>query len=285
MILDLIATAVFISVFLVAALLVWRMLPRAGSIAAGEPVCLACQIPARLLPADSLICPACRRDVRVTGIGRVRPRAFAAPLWRLAWFTVILCVTALTSTAVLMSQLPKVTYISAHWSTQFESEPYEGLETSFDGHRTGQGPVEGELNADLYLQDGKLVTLVVQSPGRKFQLIDARGLASHWSQDPLDEQAILRWMGAGGINAADPQVRRLAPWMLRKLEAALHQEPFDNNVMSGPPYLGSGGGSASSTGPLPQVTPVCVIAWSVLWLAGVRLILRRATRARGGRQQ
>ena len=80
MILDLIATAVFVSVILTAVVLVWRKLPVASAILAGEPVCLACQIPAGLLPADSFICPACRRDVRVLGIGLVRPRGFAAPL-------------------------------------------------------------------------------------------------------------------------------------------------------------------------------------------------------------
>lgn len=285
MILDLIATVVFVSVLAVAAVKAWRKLPRAGSIAAGEPVCLACQIPARLLPSDSLICPACRRDVRIMGIGRVRPRAFAAPFWRLVWFTFILCIIALVSSAVLMAQLPKVTYISSHFSTQFDGEPYENLELGFGGHRTGQGPLQGELCADLYLQNGELVTLVVQSTGRKYQLIDARGHASQWSREPLGQQAILRWMGAGGINVADSEVQRQAPWMLRKLDAALHEQPFAGDITNGPRYLGSGGGSSSSSGPLPQVMPVCVIAWSVLWLAGLSLILRRATQAADGGQQ
>ena len=284
MILDVTATAVFLLVLAIAALLIRRKLPRAGSIAGDEPVCLACQIPARLLPADSLICLACRRDLRVMGVGRVRPRAFAAPFWRLVCFSLLLCIIAVFSSALLIAQLPSVTYMTAHSNTEIGDEPFENLELTFGGHRAGRGPLEAELYADLYLENGELVTLAVQSPSRRYQLIDPRGRASEWSTEPLDEQAILRWMAAGGMNVADPRILRLAPWMVRKLNAGLHGEVFGGDLMGGPRYLG-GGGSSSSTGLPPQVTHLCVIAWSILWLAGVWWILHRATQAVGGRQQ
>ncbi|HSZ54602.1 MAG TPA: hypothetical protein VK797_03015 [Tepidisphaeraceae bacterium] len=285
MILDLIATAVFVSVVLTAVVLVWRKLPVAGAIAAGEPVCLACQIPAGLLAADSFICPACRRDVRVLGIGLVRPRGFAAPFWRLVNYSVGLCAVGLIASALVTANLPTVDYVSALSNTQVEGEPYENLDINVTGRRTGNGPLEGELSADLYLNNGELVTLVVQCPGLRYRVIDTRGHESQWSDEPLSQEAVLSWLAAGGMDVADPQIRRQAPWMLRKLESGLAGMPdasFGEATTLQPRYFRGGTSSTSSSGPLPQAVPLCVIAWSLIWLAGMWLILRQATLTPGG---
>ncbi|HXE53153.1 MAG TPA: hypothetical protein VN541_09065, partial [Tepidisphaeraceae bacterium] len=93
--LDLLASIIFFSALTAAAMLVWRRLPRAAAAAAGEPVCLACRTPARLLAADSFVCPTCGRDVREAGIGLARPRGFLVPFWRLVNFSAGLCLVAL----------------------------------------------------------------------------------------------------------------------------------------------------------------------------------------------
>jgi hypothetical protein len=283
LLLDLVATVVFLSAIVTGTMLIWRKLLWAGEASAGEPVCLACQIPARFLPADSFICPACQRDVRFMGIGRVRPRGFAAPFWRLVNYSVVLCVLGLISSVLLISELPRVDYISAQSNMQFEGEPYQALDLNVVGYHTGDSLLEGELSADLYLHDGQMVSLIIQSPSKRYQSIDSAGHESKWSQELLNQEAVLRWMVSGGIDVSDPGIRREGQWMLRKLEGGLRAVTAEANLDSQssalqPRFSSSGTSSTGNSGPPPGVTPLCVVAWSLIWLAGVWLILRRGTR-------
>jgi hypothetical protein len=282
--LDLLPVAVFLAVIAVGAVLIRCRLPASAAKATDEPECMGCGKPGRDLPADSFVCSGCGRDVREQGLARRRPRAFAGAFWRVVVFSAVLCVVALVGTGIIVSRLPQVTSISAESSVWPSGESFERMDFLANGQRTGdKGPLQGELEGDLFLRSGEVVTLEVQSPSLRYKVIDAAGrdAVPLSAASAFDESAVMRWLSAGGLDPADPLVRSRA-WQtyLAVCETLRLPAPATPPDRPGLPSLsggGSGGYSSSSLQPA-FLMPAAVTIWSVLWLIGVWLILRRAVR-------
>jgi hypothetical protein len=272
---DLTACVGLLAVIVAAVVILRRNLGVACEAAAGELVCLGCRTPARLLSPDSFICPGCRRDVRELGIDLDRPKGMTRPFWHAVIFSAAVCSVALVTTGVLSSEL-RVNYVSIQSSLGFTGEAYQSVEVLVTGRRRSAGdPLFGELYADMFLTNGQVVTLVIDSPSRRYRLIDVDGheLASH---DTFGEEAALRWLSMAGLDEADPQVRQQAVWMKARIDNYLNG---NMSISFGPPdqrphYTGGGGGSSGSSGPPEWLLPCSVIGWSLIWLVGLRRIIR-----------
>jgi hypothetical protein len=281
---DLLPVAVFLTVVALGILLVRRRLPASAGAAAGEPMCFVCGKAGRELPADSFICGGCGHDVRERGLARRRSRAFAGAFWRVLVFSAGLCGVALVGTGIIMSRLPQSNYISAQSSVRPSGESFERMNFVADGQQTrNQGPLDGELEGDLFLHNGEVVTLEVQSPSLRYRVIDAAGHDSVPLSAPgaFDQSAVIRWLSAGGLDPADPLVRSRA-WqaymaVCKTLRLPAPATPTDQPSLPNLSGGGSGGYSSSPHEPA-FLMPVVVMSWSVLWLIGVWLVLPRPVR-------
>ena len=285
-ILDLTACLVFLSAIVAGVAVVWRKLPAAGEAAAGELVCLGCRTPARLLSPDSFICPGCHRDVRQLGIALDRPRGLTRPFWRLVNFSAALCAVALVTTGVLSSAL-RVHYVSIQSNLQFTGEAYRNVDLLVTGRRSAGGPLRGELYADMFLTNGRVITLVIQSPSRRYRLIDSEG--HEWTpqeQETFGQEAALRWLSMAGLDAADPQVQLQAGWMRARIGNFLSG---NSAIPFGPPgarpyYTGGGSSSSGSSGAPEMLLPTSVIGWSLIWLAGLTRLARPRVAPKSGQK-
>jgi hypothetical protein len=284
MLLDLLPLVVFLAVVAVGTMLIRRHLPTSAASTAGEPACLACGKAGRELRADTFLCTGCGRDVRERGVARRRPGAFAVAFWRVVIFSAALCVIALVGTGITMSRLPQVTSISAESSDWPSGESFEQMDFVADGQRTGhQGPLAGELEGDLFLQSGEVVTLELQSPSLRYSVTDGAGREAVplSAAGAFDESAVLRWLSTGALDPADPRVRARARQAYLKVcttlglpAQATSSEPPSLPSLSG----GSTSGYSSSSSQAAFLMPAVVMTWSVLWLIGVWLLLRRPVR-------
>lgn len=272
MILNLSACVVFLAAIVTAVATVGRKLRVAGEAVAGEPVCQGCRTPARLLTPGSFVCPGCHRDVRQLGIGIDRPKGLTSPFWHVVSFTAILCVIALVTTGVL-SSVHRRTYVTTRTDLQFTGEAYQSVELLLTGRRSANGPLNGELYADMFLSNGQVVTLVIDSPSRRYRLIDSDG--HEWpSQESFGEDAALRWLSMAGLNAAE--ARQQAGWIRAQIENLL----IGNSAFTfrssdaRPHYTGGGGSSSSRGGGSDTLLPLSVMGWSLAWVVGVMVIVR-----------
>jgi len=282
--LDFLPLMVFLAVVAVGAMLIRRHLPASTVATAGEPACLACGKAGRELRADTFLCTGCGRDLRERGVARRRPRAFAGAFWRVAFFSAALCVVALIGTGIAMSRPPRVNYISGESSQWSSEEPFERIDFFANGQRIGDhGPLAGELEGDLFLHSGEVVTLELESPSLRYKVIDTAGREAEPLSAPgaFDESAALRWLAAGGLDPADLRVRARGRQAYLKvcetlgLPAAL--PPSDQPSLPGLSG-GSSGGYSRSSNQAAFLMPAVVMTWSVLWLIGVWMILRRSAR-------
>jgi hypothetical protein len=279
---NFLALLTFLAVAALAAVLLMRRLPRAAARATGETVCLGCGTPARRLAPDSFRCPVCRHDVRELGLAAPKPGAFAGPLWRVITFSVILCGLVLLAAMLITESLPKVEYFSADADLWSQGQPYRRLVLIASGKR---GPRRehfvGEIDADLFLENGDLFTLEIQSPPLRYRVIGpAGGEAVPWTAgNLLDESIILHWTAAAGLNTNDPDTLSIARQVHIKLREILGPSlpplPPLPRVAGG--SSGTGSSSSGSAGPPEYVAPIAVITGSLVWLAGVWVILRRRT--------
>jgi hypothetical protein len=170
---------------------------------------------------------------------------------------------------------------------QFAGEPYQSVDFVLTGWRNSDGPLHGELCADMFLKNGQAVTLVIDNSSRRYRLIDIKG--HEWpSQESFAQEGALRWLSMAGLDTADPQVRQQeASWMCARIEDLLNGNdrspfgPWDRR----PRYMGGGGGSSGSSGDPEMLMPSLVIGWSVIWLAGLTLILRARIPARSAQKE
>jgi hypothetical protein len=281
LILNLLAIFVFFAVVVAGAMLIWQRLPRGAMGAVGEPLCLACGTRARELLADSFLCPACGRDVRDLGLAAGKRRAFAEPFWRLIAFTIVLCIVALVTTSVVLGTASPVFHVSSESIHSGDGKTFQRMDLALSGKQSGaQGPLEGELDADLLSVGGNLVTLEIHSPSLRYEVLDDTGHALvPLSQGSFDESAILRWMTAAKMDTADPQVRGKARAIYHEICRMLKVTPQALPPLEIGSTAGASSGSYSnSEGPPTYLMPPCLMAWSVAWLAGTWLILRVARR-------
>jgi hypothetical protein len=280
--LNLLALVVVVAVVVVATLIIRRCLPLAAAAVAGEPVCLGCGTPARLLPADSFLCPVCKRDVRERGVGFRNPGAFATPIWRVLVFSALFCVVSIIATSlVIWVLLPEEKYTSVTQSvTPHENETGWLLNFNAVRRQVGRGPMEGELYADLLSSSGELVTLEVLGPSLRYRIIDLTRMDSAPpSEGTLDESAVLRWMSAAKLNIDGEDTRTLARYTYWKIGNMLGQDaptPLQTGEGGGIAFASSGGSSFSgwSGSPPKYAVPTAMIIWPLLWLAGLLRIIR-----------
>jgi hypothetical protein len=284
--LNLTACLVFLTVAISGAMIVWRKLRDAGEAAAGELVCVRCRTPARLLSPDSFVCPGCHQDVRQLGIALDRPKRLTRPFWHVLIFSAALCAVAMVTTGELSSRL-RVRYVSIQSNMQFAGEAYQNVDFVLTGWRHSDGPLHGELYADMFLKNGQAVTLVIDSPSRRYRLIDIKG--HEWpSQESIGQEGALRWLSMAGLDTANPEVRQQeASWMSARIEDLLSGNdrspfgPWDRR----PRYMGGGGGSSGGSGDPEMLMPSLVIGWSLIWLAGLTLIVRPRATARSAQKE
>src|SRR5687768_1347486 len=117
------------------------------------------------MTSTSFLCPTCRRDVREVGLARPRPRTFVGPFWNVVLLTAGLCFVALFVALFGDRALSRIVIVSGTETTWVAGEPYRALDVSVSGWRPSALPgprtLVGELTADLYLQNGEVVTLEV----------------------------------------------------------------------------------------------------------------------------
>jgi len=292
--LSLIALAVFLSALLGAAVLLWRRLPGAAAASAGEVACVRCGTPGRLLAADSFLCPACRHDVRDLGVALARPGAAAGPLWRVVGFSAALGVVALAGTAIGVQAMPRTQYVAAEASFWQSGKGYRLVMFAVNGRRimrgAERGPLEGELTADLFLTNGEVLTLEVQSPSRRYRVIDTAGreVVPLSADGAFNESAVLQWTAA--VPEPDP-FNKDGPPLARKAYAKIYEMlgpelPPPSPAPPAPPVVEAetlSTGSSSShggSGPPAYALPAAVMGWSLIWLSGLCFILRRSQRER-----
>ncbi len=274
-ILDLTACLVFLAVIIAGAVIVWRKLRMAGEAAAGELVCVGCRTPARLLSSDSFVCPGCHQDVRLLGIALDRPTRLTMPFWQVLIFSAALCAIAMVTSGELSSRL-RVKYTSIQSKMQFADEAYQSVDVVLTGWRhSPEGPLHGELYADMFLRNGQAITLVIDSPSRRYRLIDINGHEQP-SQESFGQEAALRWLSMAGLDSADPVVRQEAGWMRARMDDFLKGN--DRSLFgfpdARPRYMGGGGGSSGGSGNPETLMPSLVVGWALIWLAGLLLVLR-----------
>ena len=286
LLLGLFAILAFCTCAFAGLLLLWRRLPRADVAAAGEAVCLACKSPAARLSPNSFICPACHRDVRDFGIGPRPTSPFQGPLWRVLTFSVILAVLALVASAIAFSALPRVHHVHTNQSLRMSGVDEQRVEMSVNGFRTppddADAPLEGDLIADLLLTTGDVSTLEVHSPALRYRVTDSAGHDRIPPSPPgaFNESAVLQWLAASGLDTKRHHVRSRARRIYEQIREMLSLPPTPLPPLPTPdePPVSqsiSGGSSYSgSTAPPQYVTPLALIISSILWLAGVCLILR-----------
>ena len=186
--------------------------------------------------------------------------------------------------------LSPVHYISAHVSWWSEGELYQSLNIDVSGRQAGSAPLAGKLHADLFLISGELVTLEVDSPSLHYRVIDREGRESVRPSDArFGEPAVLRWIGASGLNPSDREVHAWALAACSKignmLALRLESVPRSIEAQSGfkdgaSSFFGDSldFSTNSFSGPPAYAIPTAVMGWSVLWLGGLQLILRRGAR-------
>lgn len=287
MILNLLAIFVFFAALLTGMILLWRRLPRASAVAVGEIYCLSCWTPARQFAADNFVCPTCGRDARVLGLAAKRPAAHADPFWRFIWFTAILSFLALISTAVLLNNSREVYGTSTE--SDYWSDGKANIRLDLTAHGTSGSsdrPFTGELEGDLVSVDGDLITLEIQSPSLRYEVVsDSGSSVVPLSQGAFDEEAILRWMSIAKLNPTDALVRHSARATYEQICHTLKLTPKPATFAERGSSNGSMGGTYSGLQTVaPVLMPVCVIAWSAAWLIGVWLILRLAMRRQSSSQ-
>jgi len=182
-------------------------------------------------------------------------------------------------TTIVLSSARGARYVSIQTSLMFRDEAYQSVDILITGQQSTEGLLHGELYADMFLTNGKLFTLVIDFPSRRYRLIDDNGHESAPSQESFGEAATLRWLSMAGLNPAEPQVGQQALWMkvqIDKLLSGNSNVPF-GPLDARPRYSGGSFSDSSRSGRSSQVVfSSSVIGWSMIWLFG----LMRAVRPR-----
>ena len=207
MVLTLTPLVVFAASVIVAAVLLRRHLPRPGE--AVGVACVRCGTPGAALAHDSFVCPGCGRDVREAGLTPARGRSPTQPFWNVTLYTLAVLVVAPITAAVAEKAAPRVDGVSAEaMFSAPRSRAYAGVVVTTASSGPPAAPREwtSQTLAELTTLDGRATLLEIErSPGRwRITADDGRMV----EQGPaLDEEAVLRWYRAAGLDTGDPRVR------------------------------------------------------------------------------
>jgi hypothetical protein len=150
-----------------------------------------------------------------------------------------------------------------------------GVDLYLEASGENERAVEGTLTGELYGASG-VVILEVDLPSRHWRLLDLAGeqLAAG---DSLSGRVIYQWMELGGapsdtaVAHSDAAHIAAAVGRLAGMKVAMPPVPGTGLPLSLSYSSSSGGGS--SRAPDPKWMPLIATAASLLWLAGVYLIL------------
>jgi hypothetical protein len=250
-----------------------------------EPRCGQCGYIVRGIA--TFVCPECGSDLREVGIdtghGR-RPPWGAALVLSIFWTAILVAVAAATAT-ILEDALPRWTVVNHAATLQRPSSAayggfsvYASAITEVDAlPETGFSP--SVLTAELVTLQGQSSVLTGNLQSGTYTYKTVRG-ATVRPTAPLDTSAILDWMKAAGIDIAEPTVALEAAELLQSLRERPSQLSSNNwsstRVGRLSPHFQDGNEAWSGTR-LKRSWPAAllVLGWVIVWLAGLRWIMRR----------
>lgn len=235
----------------------------------GEPSCGSCGYAVQGLSA--LTCPECGSDFRRVGIDTPRQRGSVGPgvfstLWTLMLPMPALAAIGLTmvfgpkqqSTSETVTLTPEApsgyadiritsgSYAAPPWGSQ-SSLPELNLAMQVSGTSAGWATMSVDLSAFTF-QDHTSMTVPA----------------------PLDEQAVLSWMGAAGVNTADADVQAQAKELFRILRRA----PAHGLKGVSASHFSVASSSFTYHGPAWWFFWLQVALWALIWVAGILWYLR-----------
>ena len=285
MLLNLTAILVFLLAVAGVLLLVGRRLQRAAATgdrpaaaAAGALACVACGAPAAEL--TTFACPSCGRDVRELGLADPRRGSGARPLWQALGLGLAAVLVGMLC-AVLLSDRFSATY----WLYEVDRQStYDSTAGGYVVNVYGAATAienetpRGDVVADLVTRGGGFAALEVSTPPLRGRIVDRLG-NELTPEGPLDVDMALRWFEAAGADPEQPAVGYLARHVLVQLAQDLRQPsdvpmPTAGGLFASSTSSTSSGSSGFRRAPA-WVAPASLIFWSVVWFAGVCLLVGR----------
>lgn len=256
--------------------------------ATAEPCCGKCGYSVRGL--DSFTCPECGSDLREVGILTDDRRRFTRPIIHAALWTLVLPIAALAASSFLMhfalpvvreQHLQRVVFCQYPQLNATFTIKQDGRKTSWGGERrnvvvpvtamtitTGQD-VDHQLHVNLIT--------------RGYDFLDSAGRTVSASSG-FNAAALLRWLSTQGFNATDPLVGAGAADVITCIdEIPTGQGRFSRfsvrnsmaDITAHPTW------SYTMIGVSPWTTISLTAFWILVWVAGIRAIVRRSRTAPG----
>ena len=263
----------------IAAVLLCRRLPRPGEVLGVS--CVRCGMPAAALAHDSFVCPGCGRDVREAGLAPARGRSPTRPFWTVTAYTVAVLVVAPITAAVAEQAAPRVEAVTSEATFAApRSRAYAGVvvTTASSGPPGAPHDWTSQTLAELTALDGRATLLEIERPPGRWRITADDGRTVEQGQ-ALDEEAVLRWYRAAGLDTGDPRVRSEVADVLPNLAEPPRQMRTESPPLRVAPGMGfdsRGARSGSSSGRVTRIAPVVVAGWSVVWVLGLWTLLRPA---------
>lgn len=244
------------------------------------PSCARCGYAVRGLP--SFTCPECGSDLREVGIHApgVNPRPDSVVRKVGVWSIMILMIGSVISAMVINTCLPTV---QSRYQDCSILGPRSGQYRRVDFHGEGcnlhwpykqqlRPPSISALDITLTLNDGHTLALRATFDELGYEYTDTQGHRVQGATG-LNEQVVLNWMRSGGIDVNKAGVETEVAEIAQIAKDAPHgsMNAASPTVFSGPPSTSNG----FSYLPPRIATPIAVFFWIVVWLIGVRRILRR----------
>jgi hypothetical protein len=278
MVLVLTPLLVFVTSLVVSGLLLRRYLPRPG--AALGVSCVRCGTPAAAMAPDSFVCPGCGHDVREAGLAPARGKSPTKPLWTVILYTLAVLIAALITTDVAVQAAPRVQGSSSQaMFAAPQSRAYAGVSVTAAASGRQQAPQDWEWDVlgELLALDGRATLLEVEGPPLRWRVIADDGRIIEQGQS-LDEDAVLGWYRAAGIDTDNSRVQTEASAVLARvqdLSQGPRASPRQLRAGVGAGFDSVSTGSSSGGGRPPAwVAPAVSAGWAALWVLGVWAILR-----------
>ena len=247
-----------------------------------EPGCGACDYPVRGLP--SFTCPECGNDLRDVGINtprQQRPLGLGAYLvgWTLLLPPSALIVTTLFAAFVVPQRVS--------WNKQVMlANPKSGAYAGFSITASGSGtrwpwadsperPGLKTIDVNFLPHTGAGSTLTVEMDLPGFRYPDASGRSVRSSTE-VAQSDILDWLTRGGVDISKPSIQTEASDLLWFIKAL--RDPNTPPITPSRALKVQNQGSGMSVGTHPVFAWSALGFWFVVWLLGVRYLVRRLRR-------
>jgi hypothetical protein len=260
MILNFIALAVMLAAIVTAAVLLRR------SLRSASPTLRCGKCGSSADAFESFTCPSCGFDAR--GVGLLVPRRDKATtrFWRFVAFTTVIAVLLILTTHLGEWLLPPIDHYTMEGTLYATLPNFERIDVSSIGRTRGGEVLDGKLVADLYRFDGPVHT---------------------WQIDPrtrrdFNEDMVRRWFEDCGfqvnsVNGNSVNGKMIVAFVFTQLRGAM--DPERGRPPRNPTFVWGSASASRTRQPPTWLAPASIIAWSMIWIAGLPLAVSPRARS------